>query len=38
MRGDDIFIPIGTSHLREDDKVVLFALPSAISEIEKMFN
>ena len=37
MRGDDVFIPIGDSQLQADDKVVLFAIPSAIREVEKFF-
>lgn len=38
MRGADIFIPIGNTQIKAGDKVVLFALPSVISEIEKMFS
>lgn len=37
-RGSDIFIPTGDSQIKAGDKVVLFALPSAISEIGKMFD
>lgn len=37
LREDDIFIPTGTSQIQAGDKVVLFALPSAISEVEKLF-
>lgn len=37
MRGDDVSIPVGTTHILPGDKVVLFALPSAIREVEKIF-
>jgi trk system potassium uptake protein TrkA len=37
LRGNDIFIPTGDSHIKAGDKVVLFALPSAIGEVEKLF-
>ncbi len=38
MRGDHVFIPVGSSRIQEKDKVVMFALPSAINEVEKLFN
>ncbi len=38
MRGDEVFIPVGDSQIEAGDKVVLFALPSAIHEVEKFFN
>ena len=38
MRGDEVFIPMGDSQIEAGDKVVLFALPSAIHEVEKFFN
>ncbi|MCB0281491.1 MAG: Trk system potassium transporter TrkA [Calditrichae bacterium] len=38
LRGDKVFIPMGNSKIEAGDKVVLFALPSAISEVEKVFN
>lgn len=38
MRGDDVFIPVGDSKIKPEDKVVLFALPSSITEVEKLFN
>lgn len=38
VRGDEFFIPVGESQLQEGDKVVVFALPTAIKEIEKLFN
>jgi len=37
MRGNDVFIPVGSSQIQAGDKVVLFALPSAIYEVEKLF-
>jgi len=38
VRGDDIFIPTGKTKILEGDKVVVFALPPAIREVEKLFN
>lgn len=38
LRENDVFIPNGNSQIQEGDKVVMFALPSAIQEIEKVFN
>ena len=38
VRGDDFFIPVGNSQLENGDKVVVFALPTAIKELEKLFN
>lgn len=38
MRDQDVFIPIGSTQIKAGDKVVLFALPSAIHDVEKMFN
>ncbi len=38
MRGDKVFIPVGDTQIQAGDKVVLFALPSAIHEVEKLFN
>ena len=37
MRGDDVFVPIGATKIKAGDKVVLFAMPTAISEVEKLF-
>ncbi len=37
MRDDKVFIPVGETRLQVDDKVVLFALPSDIHEVEKLF-
>lgn len=38
VRGDEFFIPVGDSRFQAGDKVVVFALPSAFKEIEKLFN
>jgi trk system potassium uptake protein TrkA len=38
VHGDDFFIPTGNSLIHEGDKVVVFALPPAIREVEKLFN
>jgi trk system potassium uptake protein TrkA len=38
VRGDEFFIPVGDSILKAGDKVVVFALPTAIKEVEKLFN
>lgn len=38
IHGDDFFIPTGDSLIGEGDKVVVFALPPAIREVEKLFN
>lgn len=38
MRGKNVFVPVGDTQIEPDDKVVLFALPSAIHEVEKLFN
>jgi len=37
-RGSDVFIPIGNSSIKSGDKVVVFAQPTAIKEIGKMFD
>lgn len=37
MRGDEVLIPMGHTRIIVGDKVVLFALPSAIHEMEKFF-
>lgn len=36
-RGDDVIIPTGDTQIHPNDKTIVFALPEAISEIEKMF-
>jgi len=38
VRRDEFFIPVGNSQIRAGDKVVVFALPTAIKEVEKFFN
>lgn len=38
QRADDVFIPMGDTQIEPGDKVVLFALPSAIHDIEKLFS
>lgn len=38
MRDDHVFIPVGDTRIEAGDKVVLFALPSDIHEVEKLFN
>lgn len=38
VRNDNVFIPVGDTQVLPGDKVIVFALPSAIKEIEKMFN
>jgi len=37
-RGEDVFIPIGNSTIKSGDKVVVFAQPTAIKEMGKMFD
>lgn len=38
IRGDQAIIPTGDTVIMPDDRVVVFAMPSGISKIEKMFN
>jgi trk system potassium uptake protein TrkA len=38
VRGEDFFIPVGDSQLAPGDKVVVFALPTAIKDLEKLIN
>ncbi len=38
IRKDEVFIPHGTSFLELGDKVIVFALPKAISAVEKRFS
>ncbi len=38
MRDDHVFIPVGETQIKAGDKAVLFALPSDIHEVEKLFN
>lgn len=37
MRAEEVLIPMGSTRIMAGDKVVLFALPTAIHEIEKFF-
>ncbi|MCK5146407.1 Trk system potassium transporter TrkA [bacterium] len=37
MRKNQVFIPDGNTHIQVGDKVVVFALPSDIYEVEKIF-
>ena len=37
IRGDELIIPRGSSVIRPGDEVIVFALPEAISEIERAF-
>jgi trk system potassium uptake protein len=37
MREDEVFVPVGSTIIQPGDKVVLFVLPSAINEVEKLF-
>jgi trk system potassium uptake protein TrkA len=37
VRGDEFFIPVGESQIKARDKVVVFAMPTAIKEVEKLF-
>lgn len=38
VRGDEVFVPYGKSLLQSGDKVIVFALPTAIHSIEKRFS
>jgi len=37
MRGDEVLVPVGNTIIQPGDKVVLFALPSAIHDVERLF-
>ena len=37
LRGEQVFIPVGSTQIQAGDKVVLFVLPSAIRDVEKLF-
>jgi trk system potassium uptake protein len=37
-RNNEVFIPNGNSRIEEGDKVILFAFPSALADIEKVFD
>jgi len=36
-RGNEVFVPVGDTVLQPDDKVVVFGLPKALDNIEKLF-
>ena len=36
-RNDSVFIPVGNSQIQAEDRVVIFALPQAIHQVEKFF-
>jgi trk system potassium uptake protein TrkA len=38
LREGEFFIPIGDSLLRGGDKVIIFAMPTAIKNVERLFN
>lgn len=38
IRGDSVFIPVGSSKINPNDRVVVFTLPKSIPEVEKIFN
>lgn len=38
IRGDSVFIPVGSSKINPNDRVVVFTLPKSIPEVEKFFN
>jgi trk system potassium uptake protein TrkA len=37
-RGDKVFIANGETRIEPGDKVVVFALPSGLKKVEKMFS
>lgn len=36
-RNGDVFVPVGNTQIEANDKVVIFALPKCIEQVEKMF-
>lgn len=36
-RGDKVIIPVGETQIKENDHVVVFSLPHALNEVEKLF-
>jgi len=36
-RDGEVFVPVGDSSIEPNDKVVVFALPKAVANVEKMF-
>ncbi|GAO29548.1 TrkA C-terminal domain-containing protein [Geofilum rubicundum] len=37
IRGKEVIIPNGDTRIQPNDRVVVFALPSGIKKVEKMF-
>ncbi|MGM9763432.1 MAG: Trk system potassium transporter TrkA [Candidatus Cryptobacteroides sp.] len=37
IRGNESFIAVGDTHIQQYDRVVVFALPHAVKEVDKMF-
>jgi trk system potassium uptake protein TrkA len=37
IRGNEILVPRGDTVIRADDEVIMFALPEAIGEVERLF-
>ena len=37
LRDDQLIIPTGTTHLKPGDKAVVFTLPQALADVEKLF-
>ncbi|MBI4810503.1 MAG: NAD-binding protein [Ignavibacteriales bacterium] len=38
IKGDSVVIPVGSTKINPNDRVVVFALPQAIPDVEKFFN
>lgn len=38
LRNEEVFIPVGNTQIQAGDKVVVFVLPSAIKDLEKLFS
>ncbi len=36
-RGEEVFIPVGETRIRPDDHVIVFSLPRALPEVDKLF-
>lgn len=37
-RGDEVFIPAGDTRIQPEDHVIVFSLPQALSEVDKLFS
>jgi trk system potassium uptake protein TrkA len=37
MRGNEIVVPRGDTEIEPEDEVIMFALPDAIGEVERLF-